>query len=147
MTTIQLPPDFKEFLRLLSEHSVRFLLVGGYAVNAYGSIRNTIDIDIWIDGEESNRERTIAAIRTFGFASASTELLADADAILRMGVPPLRIEVMQTLSGVEFEPCWEQRVELQVDDWAVPMISLADLKRNKRAAARPKDLADLSGLP
>lgn len=147
MATIRLPPDFNEFLRLLGTHNVRYLLVGGYAVNAFGYVRNTVDMDVWIASDTENQNRVIEALRQFAFPSATLELLAEPNAMLRMGLPPLRIEVMKKISGVDFETCWARRVTLQIDDLAVPMISLVDLKANKLASARPKDLADLSELP
>ncbi|MBL8217172.1 MAG: hypothetical protein JNK87_41005 [Bryobacterales bacterium] len=147
MATIRLPPDFSEFLRLLATHEVRYLLVGGYAVNAFGYVRNTVDLDIWIAADPENQERVVAALREFAFPAATTDLLVEPDAMLRMGLPPLRIEVMKKISGVDFESCWERRAMLQIDDLTVPMISLTDLKANKRASARAKDLADLAELP
>ena len=94
-----------------------------------------------------NQTRVIEAIREFGFVTAHLDVLDAPDAMLRMGYPPLRIEVLKQLSGVEFDGCWERRVEFPLDDLVIPMISLADLKANKGAAGRPKDMADLSNLP
>ena len=147
MAMTRIPPDFKEFLRLLKVHDVRYLLVGGYAVNAFGYVRNTVDMDVWIASTPDNQDRVIDAIREFGFAGVSRDVLADANSMLRMGNPPLRIEVLKSLSGVEFEECWDRRVELPFDELVIPVIALDDLKVNKRAAARPKDLVDLSQLP
>lgn len=146
MDTTRIPPDFREFLRLLIAHEVRFLLVGGYAVNAFGYSRNTSDIDIWIASGTGNEELVINAVWEFGFPSATTALLREPDAMLRMGVPPLRIEVLKMVSGVDFEDCWPRRVPLQAGDLTIPLISREDLKKNKRAAGRPKDLLDLEEL-
>lgn len=146
MDTTRLPPDFREFLRLLVAHEVRFLLVGGYAVNAFGYSRNTSAIDISIASGAENEELLISAVREFGFASATTALLQEPNAMLRLGVPPLRIEVPKMISGVEFEDCWPRRVPLEAGDLTIPMISREDLKKNKRAAGRPKDLLDLEEL-
>jgi len=109
MATTRLPPDFKEFLKLLKAHDVRFLLVGGYAVNAFGYIRNMVDIDIWIAATPENQTRVVQAIREFGFAATPLNVLDGPKAMLRMGNPPLRIEVLKTISGVEFDNCWERR--------------------------------------
>jgi predicted nucleotidyltransferase len=147
MGTTRLPPDFKEFLKLLATHEVRYLLVGGYAVNAFGYVRNTVDIDFWIASDEQNQQRVIAVLREFAFPSATLALLAEPDAMLRMGVPPLRIELMKQISGVDFQSCWDRRVTVEMDGLQIPMISLDDLKKNKRASARPKDMADLAELP
>jgi hypothetical protein len=143
---IQLPPDFKEFLKLLATHNVKYLVVGGYAVNAFGYVRNTIDLDVWIASDPENLARTISAVREFGFVSAGEDLLAEHNAMLRMGVPPLRIKVMKSISGVTFEDCWARKIVIRDNDFEVPLISLADLKANKQAAGRPKDLVDLEEL-
>jgi hypothetical protein len=91
--------DAKEYWRTksmqerLAAHNTRFLLIGGYAVNAFGYIRNTVDMDVRIAADEENQQRVIAAIREFGFAQATVDLFSQPDAMVRMGVPPLRIEV------------------------------------------------------
>lgn len=146
MRTTRIPRDFLEFLKLLITHEARFLLIGGYAVNAFGYVRNTIDLDIWIAGDQENQKRVVLAIRDFGFPAAADNILEEPDSMLRMGVPPLRIEVMKALSGVEFEDCWPRRVLVEEGDLKIPMISLDDLKRNKGASGRPKDLLDLEEL-
>jgi hypothetical protein len=83
------------------------------------------------------------AIRDFGFPAAPDDLLHEPDAMVRMGVPPLRIAVLRRISGVEFEDCWLRRVTIDDGDLRIPAISLDDLKRNKLAAGRKKDLLDL----
>ncbi len=134
-------------MKLLDDHQARYLLVGGYAVNAFGYVRNTADMDIWIAADVDNQSRVVEAIREFAFPEVSPGLLAEPDAMVRMGVPPLRIEVLKTISGVEFEDCWTRRVTIRDDDLVIPMIALEDLKRNKFAAGRTKDLLDLEELP
>jgi hypothetical protein len=146
MATTRLPPDFKEFLKLLVAHNARFLLIGGYAVNAFGYVRNTVDIDIWVANDTANAQRVVSAIREFGFSDATDDSLRDPDAMIRMGVPPLRIEVLQSISGVSFEDCWPRRVFISDEDLEIPMISLSDLRRNKQASGRKKDLLDLEEL-
>ena len=145
MHTIQIPRDFKEFLKLLIANDARFLVIGGYAVNAFGHIRNTVDLDIWIAADAENRSRVVQAIRSFAFPNAGVEMFDRPDAMVRMGVPPLRIEVLQKIAGVEFDD-WSRRVILADEDIQIPMISLDDLKKNKKAAGRPKDLLDVDGL-
>ncbi|MEO8097804.1 MAG: DUF6036 family nucleotidyltransferase [Acidobacteriota bacterium] len=146
MATTRIPRDFKEFLKLLAAREVRFLVIGGYAVNAFGYVRNTIDLDVWIADDDENQRRVIQAVREFAFPSANDDILKEPDAMLRMGVPPLRIEVMKSIAGVGFEECWGRRVAMIDGDMEIPMISLEDLKRNKRAAGRPKDLLDVEEL-
>jgi hypothetical protein len=148
MATIQLPPDFREFLKLLNWKEVKYLLVGGYAVGIHGHIRGTADIDLWIDSSIENAAKTAAAIREFGFQGpeVTDSLFTEPDRVIRMGAPPIRIEVLTTISGVRFADCYSSRLETELDGIPVAVISLSDLKRNKRAAGRAKDLADLEGL-
>lgn len=146
MGTTRIPPDFKEFLKLLIVHDARFLLIGGYAVNAFGYVRNTIDLDVWIASDPENQQRVISAVREFAFPNAADDLLDESAATLRMGVPPLRIEVLKSISGVRFEECWLRRVFIEDDELTIPMISLADLRTNKRASGKGKDLIDLEEL-
>src|SRR5438105_435476 len=103
MPTTRIPRDFKEFLKSLDAHSARFMLIGGYVVNAFGYVRNTVDMDIWIASDPGNQQRVLQAIREFAFPAAPDDLLYQDDAMVRMGVPPLRIEVLKKISGVEFE--------------------------------------------
>ncbi len=146
MAMIRIPRDFREFLKLLDAHSARFLLIGGYAVNAFGYVRNTVDMDVWIAVDAANQKRVLEAIRDFAFPGAPDDLLIEDDAMVRMGQPPLRIEVLKKISGVEFEDCWPRRVTIEDDDLKIPTISLADLKRNKMASGRKKDLLDVDEL-
>lgn len=146
---IRIPNDFKAFLRLLNAHGVEYLLVGGYAVGLHGYPRPTGDIDFWVATTESNADRVIAAIREFGFDPPSLvpSLLTERKQILRMGIPPYRIEVICTISGVEFAECYQRRVAVDLDGVEVQMICLDDLKANKLASGREKDLVDLKYLP
>lgn len=149
MATIQLPPDFKEFLKLLNEHNVEYLLVGGYAVGYYGYPRATADMDIWIAIQPLNAVKIVTALKEFGFdvPELQPELFLKEDQIIRLGVPPIRIEIATTLSGVSFEKCYAERVVDALDGVRVNLISLENLKTNKKAAGRYKDLSDLEYLP
>lgn len=145
---IKLPPDFKEFLKLLSAHHVEYLLIGGYAVGYHGYPRATNDIDIWIAAHPDNAAQMVIVLKEFGFdiPQLSPELFLHEN-IVRMGVPPLRIEVITVISGVSFEECYAERVRDTLDDVEVNLISLPHLKRNKQASGRHKDLDDLEHLP
>ena len=145
----RLPPDFKEFLRLLASHEVEYLLIGGYAVGYYGYPRATQDMDVWIAIAPRNAERMVAALREFGFATPnlSAEPFLRAGSIVRMGIPPMRIEVRTTISGVNFADCFADRVTDSFDGIGVNLISLNHLKTNKKASGRHKDLDDLENLP
>lgn len=149
MATVNLPPDFKEFLKLLKEHQVEYLLVDGYAVAYHGYPRATADMDVWIAIHPQNAQRLVTALKTFGFniAELSSELFLKEGQIIRMGVPPVRIEIMTSASGVHFKECYAARVVDELDGVEVDLIDLDHLKRNKRAAGRHKDLDGLENLP
>jgi len=146
MATIRLPLDFKEFLRLLNLKGVEYLVVGGYAVNYHGYSRSTGHIDIWISTSPENRALVAETLRDFGFSDAAPELFEGNDKLVRLGVPPLRLEILTSISGVEFAECFGRRETSEVDGVVVPFLSLEDLKRNKSASGRAKDLADLEEL-
>lgn len=149
METIQLPPHSKEFLRLLTSYKVEYLLVGGYAVGYHGFPRATIDIDIWIERSEANAQRLLAMLTEFGFGDAGMEeqwFLEDGK-VIRMGMPPNRIEILTGISGVEFSDCKKRGISTMIDGIPVDVISLEDLKVNKKASGRHKDLSDLQQLP
>ena len=149
MATVRLPPDFKEFLRLLNAHQVEYLLIGGYAVGYHGYPRATADMDIWVAVALENAGRIVAALKEFGFdvPELSPELFLQEGRIIRMGVPPIRIEIVTTISGVSFDQCYAERVVDVLDGVEVNLISLRHLKANKRASGRHKDLSDLEYLP
>jgi len=149
MGTIHLPPDFKEFFGWLRLHEVEYLLVGGYAVGYHGYPRATIDIDVWIAPTPENALKVVAALEDFGFGSdvLVPDLFVQLDKIFRMGLPPMRIEILTSISGVEFTDVYADRIEDELDGVPVKLINLHYLKMNKKAAARGKDLADLEELP
>ncbi len=149
MAKMRVPDDFKEFLKLLNEKQVEYLVVGGYAVFYHGYTRTTADIDIWLRMDPDNAERISQALEEFGFnpSEYSKELFLKKDQIIRMGHPPLRIELMTTISGVEFDECYNSRVTTKWDDVKVDLLDLEKLKINKKAAGRHKDLSDLENLP
>jgi len=149
MATIHLPPDFKEFLRLLNAHKVEYLLIGGYAVNYHGYPRATADMDIWIAVHPANADRIVAALKEFGFdlPDLSPELFLRQWQVIRLGVPPVRIEIATTISGVDFAECYVGRVEDTLDGVPAKLIDLDHLKLNKKASGRHQDLADLEHLP
>lgn len=148
MATIRLPLDFKEFLKLLNAHRVEYLLVGGYAVGYYGYPRATADLALWIACHSENAEKLVAVLGKFGFgiSQLSADIFLQENEIIRMGVPPMRIELLTTLSGVQFEACYSERVIDIIDEVEVQIIALENLKLNKRAAGRHKDLDDLEHL-
>jgi hypothetical protein len=146
---IELPQDFKEFLKLLNEKEVRYLLIGGYAVGYHGYPRATNDMDIWIAINTDNAKRVVMALQEFGFnlPELKPELFLRENTIIRMGVPPMRLEISTGISGVEFDECYANRIVDMLDGMQVNIIDLQHLKINKKAAGRLKDLADLENLP
>jgi predicted nucleotidyltransferase len=148
MATIRLPADFRDFLKLLNSHHVEYLLVGGYAVCFHGHYRNTGDIDFWIAMHPENATKLVRLIREFGFeiSGLSEELFLQKGRIIRMGVEPVRIELLTAISGCEFPDCYSRRIEATLDGIAVNVISLQDLVKNKLRAGRVKDLDDASKL-
>ena len=146
MATIQLPPDFKEFLRLLNSSSVEYLVIRGYAVNYYGFPRATADLDIWIAIGQQNAERVTQVLREFGFPQAEAAVFLEPRKIIRMGVPPVRLEILTSISGVEFAECYGRRLTVELDGVPVNLIHLDDLKRNKQASGRLKARLDLEQL-
>lgn len=147
MTRLQ--ADFRDFLRLLSAHRVEYLLIGGYAVGFHGYPRATVDLDVWIARTSANADRMVGALRDFGFTDPvlTAPLFLGQDRIVRMGLPPFRIEIATTISGVEFSDCYPRRIDTSIDGVPVAVIDLASLRRNKKAAGRHKDLDDLENLP
>ncbi len=149
MEPIEFPSDFSEFLRLLNVHHVEYLLVGGFAVAIHGYPRATADMDVWVARNARNADRIVATLREFGFdlPSLNVELFLEPDRIVRMGNAPIRIEVLTSIDGVDFGECARRSIIQMVDGSEVPVIGLDDLKVNKRASGRSKDLADLDNLP
>ena len=149
MATIHLPHDFKEFLKLLNAYEVEYLLIGGYAVGYFGYPRATADLDIWIAMHPDNAEKIVTVLKEFGFnlPELSPELFLKEWQIIRLGVPPVRIEISTTISGVNFSDCYAERVIGKLDGEQVNLISLNHLKVNKKASGRHQDLADLENLP
>ncbi len=148
MATIRQPPDFKEFLRLLEGNEVEYLLIGGYAVGFHGYPRATVDMDIWVATTPDNAPRVVTVLKEFGFdvPELSPELFLTEDQVIRMGMPPVRLEILTSISGVTFEECYAERVVGELDGVPVNLISLRHLKLNKRASGRNKDLNDLENL-
>ena len=145
----RLPQDFKEFLRLLTGHGVEYLLIGGYAVGYHGYPRTTADMDVWVANNRENARKLVEVFMEFGMNSPeiTPELFMKPGNIIRMGVPPVRIEVLNEIDGADFQDCSLHAITDDIDGVGVRLISLADLRRNKKASGRYKDLDDLEHLP
>ena len=149
MDTIILPQDFKEFLKLMNSYDVEYLLIGGFAVAYHGYPRATGDMDIWIAISHNNARKMVALLKEFGFnvPELSNKLFLEKKKVVRMGVPPIRIEIITDISGVVFNDCYKQRICDIIDGVKVNIIDLENLKKNKKASGRLKDLNDLENLP
>lgn len=144
---LELNDDFRELLSTLNSNNVRYLLIGGYAVIIHGAPRLTNDLDIVIASDSENAERCLNALRDFGFTEGLSEkAFAKRKSVVRMGIEPVKIEILNYLEGVDFESAYKRREIRTVEDIEFSLISLQDLLANKRTVARDKDLIDVKEL-
>ena len=143
-----LNPDFKEFFQLLNKHNVKYLFIEGFAVAFHGYPRYTKDIDIWLQLNPENAENVIKALDDFGFKSLglTKEDFLESETIIQLGNPPNRIDLLTTASGVDFDDCYQSKIEEEIDGVKIPFIDLNNLRINKRTTGRPQDLADIDNL-
>jgi hypothetical protein len=140
-----LTEDFRDFFVYLNRYSVRYLVVGGYAVALHGYVRYTKDIDVWIDATPDNAERLAAALEAFGASVDASQFLIP-DKVLFIGNPPNRIDVLTSIPGVDFVVCYEKRLEETLDGVTITLIDKTSLIAAKKASARPQDLLDAAKL-
>ena len=140
--------EFKEFIKLLNDQKVEYLLVGGYAVVFHGYVRFTGDIDFWINPTKKNALLILDVLEQFGFGSLDLTVddFTHKDQIIQLGNPPYRIDLITSVSGLNFSECYPQRTSFEIDNVSIQTISLDDLKKNKKATGRFKDLNDLENL-
>jgi hypothetical protein len=140
--------DFKEFIQLLNDNQVKYLVIGGYAVAVHGHPRYTKDIDIWIEMSSENADKLLTALNQFGFGSLglSPQDFQSPDQIIQLGYPPNRIDLITTPDGIDFDTCYTSKIEIIINDIPVQFIDLNNLKKNKKASGRLQDLADLENL-
>ncbi len=140
--------DFKEFIQLLNDNQVHYLVVGGYAVAVHGYPRYTKDIDIWIELTQENAASIVKALEQFGFASLGlkeSDFLVE-DQIIQLGYAPNRIDIITSLPGVVFKECYDKRLLVEIEGVKVNFIDLDNLRKNKKATGMLQDLADLEKL-
>ena len=132
MGTPALPQDFKDFLKLLNSKKVEYLLIGGYAVGYYGYPRATADMDIWVAVSKKNAKKITEVIKDFGMSTPDLKesVFLESGKIIRMGYPPIRIEVLTEISGVQFEECYSRCTETKINGIKTKIISLKDLLKN-----------------
>ena len=145
---MNIPKDFKEFIELLNENKVEYLIVGGYAVGFHSQPKFTQDIDFWIRNNEKNIDKLLRVLTEFGFADLNikAEDLKENDTILQLGVPPMRIDILTGVSGLEFNDAFERRVCGIYHGVPAQFISIPDLINNKKASGRKKDLQDIDWI-
>lgn len=145
---MQLDKDFKEFVSLLNARNVRYLIVGGYAVAAHGLPRYTGDFDTWIWLGKENAQKVLGVLDEFGFGGLdiTEEDVSREDSVVQLGYPPHRIDLLTSISGVNFEDAWLRRLDVEIEGEVVGFIGREDLITNKRAVGRPQDLADVARL-
>lgn len=146
---MEIAPDFKEFTRLLNENNVKYLVVGGYAVNLYGYPRYTKDIDFWVWISEENAENLEKTLKDFGFGSLGFIRgdFLDPENVVHIGREPNRIDIIMELRGLDFEECFERkRIVEAAEGHFINFISLDDLLIAKKLAGRYQDLADAEKL-
>ena len=133
----------------MNSRGVEYLLIGGYAVFYHGHSRFTADIDLWVALAPENAARVEAAVRSLGYnlPGMKSEWFLRKGAVLRIGQEPLRFDIVNEISGVSFADCYARRIETEIEGVPVKIISLADLKNNKKASGRHKDLDDVEHLP
>jgi len=135
-------------LSAFSGEKVEYLLVGAYAMAVHGLPRATGDIDLWVRRSEENARRVMQALAIFGapMSQIAVEDFIKADMVFQIGVVPRRVDILTSVSGVEFEEAWPERVEVELEGITVPVISRRHLIQNKRSAGREKDEVDASWL-
>jgi hypothetical protein len=145
---MEIQEDFKEFFALLNEHKVEFIIVGGYALAFHGAPRYTGDIDVYLNPDHLNAERILKALEDFGFSSLdlSVEDFQKKDHIIQLGVPPIRIDIITSISGVTWEQAESSKISGEYGDVPVFYIGREQYLANKRATGRAKDIADIEAL-
>lgn len=143
-----LAQDFEDFIKLLHKNDVDYLVVGGYALAFHGKPRHTGDLDIWINNSEANSEKLVLAIADFGLSSlglTKSDFMQEGY-VTQIGYPPLRIDLLNTIDGVNFEDAFPNRLFVDVNGFNVNYIGLKEFIKNKTASGRSQDIADLKEI-
>ena len=140
--------DLREFVGLLNEKGVKYLVIGGYAVAYHGYPRYTKDIDIWVWLNEENAQKVIETIRAFGMASMQIliEDLLNKESVIQLGMPPNRIDILTDLETLDFETCYDQKEIMNLDGLEIAFLDFDSLIQSKLAAGRPQDKVDAKKL-
>ena len=137
--------DFRDLIAAFNDQQVEFLIVGAHALAAHGHVRATKDLDVWVRPSVDNAHRVIKALTSFGapLHDLSVDDLCTPELVFQIGVAPMRIDLLTSVSGLDFDAAWERREMVDLGGLSVPVLSLEDLATNKRATGRPQDLVDL----
>ena len=140
--------DYSEMLQILLDERVEFILVGAYALAAHGYPRATGDIDIWVRSSSENSSRVYKALAKFGapLQDLSPQDFSNPDVIFQIGVAPRRIDIITSITGVDFSEAWQETLQIEIDALPIPVLSISDLIKNKEATGREKDLLDAKTL-
>ncbi len=140
--------DFREFVELLIKNKAEYLIVGGYAVGVHGHPRYTGDLDIWLNPSNENAKKILECVNEFGFSSygLTYQDFTKEGNVIQLGYPPLRIDLLTQIDGVTFNECFENRIEILIDELKVNFIGYDDLIKNKKESGRLRDLDDLDNL-
>jgi len=143
-----LEPDFRDMLKAFNEAGVEYLVVGAYALGGYGLPRATRDLDLWVRVSSENADRVLRALAAFEAPPhiATKRDLMNPNMVVQIGVEPARVDIMMSVSGVEFDAAYKERTTVRMDGVDMPLIGRADLLANKRASGRRKDLLDAEWL-
>ena len=146
---MELNQDFKEFIQLLNEKTVDYLIVGGYAVAYHGYPRYTGDIDIWVAISKENATKIVEVLNAFGFGSLNIteEYFLQKDLVLQLGYEPVRIDILTSITALSFQECLQSCVKVNFENIVINFLNLENLKINKLATGRQKDLGDVENLP
>jgi predicted nucleotidyltransferase len=147
--SVELQPEWNEFLSSLTRRGVRFLLIGGLAVAAHGHERYTKDLDVLVESSVANARRLGRALVDYGFHAtgrAAQNWMTAPERMIKLGREPLRIDILTSIAGVAFESAWKRRATIRLGGLTIPVIGLAELRANKLAAGRPQDIADVALL-
>lgn len=141
-------PDFRDLIGLLSKWNAEFLVVGAHALGAHGIVRATQDLDIWVNPTHENAKRVWNALAEFGAPMENTfeDDFVHPKRVVQVGIEPLRVDVMTSVTGVTFDQAWKNRIVVKIAGMNVPVIGREQLIQNKRASGRPKDLLDVQAL-
>ena len=140
--------DFKEFIGLLNKNNVKYLVVGGYALAFHGYPRYTKDIDFWVWVDKENATNIVKVLKDFGFSSLDLKEddFLSPGYVVQLGQPPGRIDLLTSVTGLEFEECYKTKVHIEIQGVDIDFIDLDSFKTNKKAVGRYQDLADLENL-